>query len=177
MPASDEARDRPSDRAASGGGPLRCLGALLVAGILAIGWAAPTAPRRTDAGRRDADLQGPEGVGGVDLPILTFLGTIGTNGRPVGVIGGPAGFRLQAPAGKTFREVVWEVEGAMLDLTMTEHGGAIVTPLPDPYIVPPSADGTESVIQFYWDATPGDRVIDVTAFYTDGSVGKPDGIW
>jgi hypothetical protein len=98
-------------------------------------------------------------------PILTCL-------EQTLVVGGHNVLRLQAPPGKTFRAVVWEIEGTIANQAIDRHGFRN-TPLPCPLIDRPPGDATESIVSFYLDARPGNHSIGVTVEYTDGTVEMP----
>jgi hypothetical protein len=118
----------------------------------------------------------PPGLSGQDArPVLTSLGITREDGMPLGVIGGHERFRLQAPPGKAFRKIVWEIEGAIAKQEVSAERGFVNTPLPNPLVVRTPADTTESIVEFYWDGSGGQHSIRVTASFTDGTVGKPEG--
>jgi hypothetical protein len=118
----------------------------------------------------------PAGPTGRDAPpILTSLGVTREDGTPLGVIGGRERFRLQAPPGKAFREVVWMIEGAIAKQEVSADRGFVNTPLPNPLRMRPPEDATESIVEFYWNGLGGHHSIRVTAVYPDGSAGTPDG--
>ena len=107
-------------------------------------------------------------------PILTSLGVTRPDGTPVGVVGGRERFRLQAPPGLVFREVVWEIEGAIAKQEVGAERGFVNTPLPRPLVSRPAGDATESIVAFFWDGTAR-HSIRVRATYTDGTTATPDG--
>jgi hypothetical protein len=116
------------------------------------------------------------GLNGRDArPILTSLGVTREDGTPLGVIGGRERFRLQAPPGKAFREVVWMIEGAIAKQEVSADRGFVNTPLPNPLRMRPPEDATESIVEFYWNGLGGHHSIRVKVVYTDGSAGTPDG--
>ena len=118
----------------------------------------------------------PHGPSGAEVrPVLTSLGVTREDGTPLGVIGGRERFRLQAPEGKAFREIVWKIEGAIAKQEVSLNRGFVNTPLPNPLVVRPPEDSTESIVEFYWGAAGGRHSIGVTACYTDGTIGNPAG--
>jgi hypothetical protein len=134
--------------------------ALFLPAALALTMVGPTAP---DSSGQDA------------RPVLTSFGITREDGTPSGVIGGRERFRLQAPPGKAFREIVWEIAGAIASQEVSSDRGFVNTPLPNPLVVRPPEDATESIVDFYWNGAGGEHSIRVTAFYTDGTVGTPEG--
>ena len=110
----------------------------------------------------------------VPLPILTSLGVTKENGAPVGVIGGREQFRVQAPAGKTFRSLSWKITGTIGKYEVRFNQNPLVSPLPIPTTIMTPADTTESVVEFHWDGSGGPHSIEVTAVYTDGTIGTPE---
>lgn len=117
-------------------------------------------------------MSGPLQAAGGPSPDLTSLGVTDDDGRPIGVVGGGERYRLQAPPGRSFRAVTWEIRGAIADQTFTEEEGR-TTSFPCPRIVHFPGGATESIAEFFYGLD--ETSVRVTALYTDGTAAVATG--